>query len=121
MDELDLLTKLRAEVPLAVPSPAGRAVVPHRLGRTSIFRTYAAVSPRRTPLLGAARPPGTPGPTRRRRGRAGRRCHGRDPHCGAPVRAAARHHPACPGRGKAMSVQLLADLAAKAAQSGPSV
>jgi hypothetical protein len=121
MDELDLLTKLRAEVPLAAPSP--RAEQLFRGGLAEIQSSERARSSGR-----AARR------FSRLRGRRGFL----SPHAAVVIGLAAAitagiligvlpsgHRAATvppsqasPG---AMSVQLLADLAAKAAQSGPSV
>jgi hypothetical protein len=121
MDELDLLTKLRAEVPLAAPSP--RAEELFRSGLADIQ------SSERTRLSHRA--------ARRFSGLRGRRGL-RAPRAAVAVGLAAavtagiliavlpsgqRPAPVPPAQagGKAMSVQLLADLAAKAARSGPSV
>jgi hypothetical protein len=120
MDELDLLTKLRAEVPLAAPSP----------GAEQLFRTGLAEiqSSERTRLSRRA--------ARRFSGLRG--CWGLlTPRTAVAVGLAAAVTagiliavllpgqpstvPPAQASGKAMSVQLLADLAAKAVQSGPSV
>jgi hypothetical protein len=121
MDELDLLTELRAEVPLAAPTPRAE----------QLFRTGLAdiQSSGRTRLSrhGAHPFPGL-------RGRRGLRA----PRAAVVVGLAAAVTagiliavlpsgqrpatvPPAQADGKAMNVQLLADLAAKAAQSGPSV
>jgi hypothetical protein len=120
MDELDLLTKLRAEVPLAAPSP--RAEQLFRAGLAEIQSSERARSPRRAARFS------------RLRGRHGLL----PPRAAVAIGLAAAvtagilivvlpsgQRPATvppaqasPG---AISVQLLADLAAKAAQSGPSV
>ena len=123
MDDLDLLTKLRAEVPLAAPSP--RAEQLFRAGLAEIQSSERTRSSRR-----AARrfsglrgrwdswphaPPSRSGWPPRSRPGSSSRCSRRG--SGPPPSRLPR--PA----GKAMSVQLLADLAAKAVQSesGPSV
>ena len=121
MDDLDLLTKLRAEVPLAAPSPQAE----------QLFRTGLAdiQSSERTRLSHRA--------ARRFSGLRGRRgllapraavAVGLAAAVAAGILIAvltsgqrAATVPAAEASGKAMSVQLLADLAAKAAQSGPSV
>jgi hypothetical protein len=120
MDELDLLTKLRAEVPLAAPSPRAE----------QLFRTGLAEiqSSERTRLSRRA--------ARRFSGLRG--CWGLlTPRTAVAVGLAAAVTagiliavlpsgqpstvPPAQASGKAMSAQLLADLAAKAVQSGPSV
>jgi hypothetical protein len=120
MDELDLLTKLRAEVPLAAPSPRAE----------QLFRTGLAEiqSSERTRLSRRA--------ARRFSGLRGRRGL-LTPRTAVAVGLAAAITagiliavlpsgqpstvPPAQAGGKAMSAQLLADLAAKAVQSGPSV
>ena len=121
MDELDLLSELRAEVPLAAPSP--RAEQLFRTGLAEIQSSGRTRQSRRT----ARRFPGL-------RGRRGLRT----PHAALAAGLAAAVTagiliavlpsgqrpatvPPAQAGGKAMNVQLLADLAAKAAQSGPSV
>jgi hypothetical protein len=120
MDDLDLLTKLRAEVPLAAPSPRAE----------QLFRTGLAEiqSSERTRLSRRA--------ARRFSGLRG--CWGLlTPRTAVAVGLAAAVTagiliavlpsgqpstvPPAQASGKAMSAQLLADLAAKAVQSGPSV
>jgi hypothetical protein len=116
MDELDLLTELRAEVPLAAPSPRAEQLFRTGLAesqsseRTRLSRRFSGPRGRRGLL--APRPAIAVGlaaavtagiliavlPS------------GQRPATVPPAQA-----------GKAMSVQLLADLAAKAAQDGPSV
>jgi hypothetical protein len=121
MDELDLLTKLRAEVPLAAPSSRAEQLFRTGLadiqssGRTRLSRRAARrfsglrgrwglLTPRTAVAVGLAAAV-TAGiliavlPS------------GQRPAIVPPAQAG----------GKAMSVQLLADLAAKAVQSGPSV
>jgi hypothetical protein len=120
MDDLDLLTKLRAEVPLAAPSP--RAEQLFRTGLAEIQSSERMRSSR---------------PAARRfsglRGRWGLLA----PRTAVAVGLAAAVTagiliavllsgqpstvPPAQASGKAMSAQLLADLAAKAVQSGPSV
>jgi hypothetical protein len=120
MDDLDLLTKLRAEVPLAAPSP--RAEQLFRTGLAEIQSSERTRSSR---------------PAARRfsglRGRWGLLA----PRTAVAVGLAAAVTagiliavllsgqpstvPPAQASGKAMSAQLLADLAAKAVQSGPSV
>jgi hypothetical protein len=121
MDDLDLLTKLRVEVPLAAPSPRAEQLFRAGLAETqSSERTrssrpaarrfsglrgrWGLLAPRTVVAVGLAAAV-TAGiliavlPS------------GQQPATVPPAQAS----------GKAMNVQLLADLAAKAAQSGPSV
>lgn len=120
MDDLDLLTKLRAEVPLAAPSPRAE-----QLFRTGLAETQSSERTRSSR------------PAARRfsglRGRWGLLA----PRTAVAVGLAAAVTagiliavllsgqpstvPPAQASGKAMSVQLLADLAANAVQSGPSV
>jgi hypothetical protein len=120
MDDLDLLTKLRAEVPLAAPSPRAE----------QLFRTGLAdiQSSERTRLSRRA--------ARRFSGLRGR-WGLLTPRTAVAIGLAAAITagiliavlpsgqpstvPPAQAGGKAMSAQLLADLAAKAVQSGPSV
>ena len=118
MDDLDLLTKLRAEVPLAAPSPRAE-----QLFRTGLAETQSSERTRSSR------------PAARRfsglRGRWGLLA----PRTAVAVGLAAAVTagiliavlpsgqpstvPPAQASGKAMSVQLLADLAAKAVQSSP--
>lgn len=120
MDDLDLLTKLRAEVPLAAPSPRAE-----QLFRTGLAETQSSERTR------SSRPP-----ARRFSGLRGR-WGLLAPRTAVAVGLAAAVTagiliavllsgqpstvPPAQASGKAMSVQLLADLAANAVQSGPSV
>jgi len=120
MDDLDLLTKLRAEVPLAAPSPRAE-----QLFRAGLAETQSSERTRSS----------------RRAARRFSGLHGRwgllAPRTAVAVGLAAAVTagiliavllsgqpstvPPAQASGKAMSVQLLADLAAKAVRSGPSV
>ena len=120
MDELDLLTKLRAEVPLAAPSPRAEQLFRAGLANTQSSERTRSSRPAARRFSGW-------------RGRWGLLA----PRTAVAVGLAAAVTagiliavllsgqpstvPPAQASGKAMSVQLLADLAAKAAQSGPSV
>ena len=121
MDDLDLLTKLRAEVPLAAPSPRAEQLFRAGLAETQSSERTRSSRPAARRFSGL-------------RGRWGLLA----PRTAVAVGLAAAVTagiliavlpsgqrpatvPPAQAGGKAMNVQLLADLAAKAAQSGPSV
>jgi hypothetical protein len=121
MDELDLLTKLRAEVPLAVPSPRAEQLFRAGLAETQSSERTRSSRPAARRFSGFRGRPGLLAPrTAVAVGLAAAVTagiliavlpSGQRPATVPPAQA----------DGKAMSVQLLADLAAKAVQSGPSV
>ena len=119
MDDLDLLTKLRAEVPLAAPSPRAEQLFRAGLAETQSSERTRSSRPAARRFSGL-------------RGRWGLLA----PRTAVAVGLAAAVTagiliavlpsgqrpatvPPAQASGKAMSVQLLADLAAKAVQSGP--
>ena len=121
MDDLDLLTKLRAEVPLAAPSPRAEQLFRAGLAETQSSERTRSSRPAARRFSGL-------------RGRSGLLA----PRTAVAVGLAAAVTagiliavlpsgqrpatvPPAQAGGKAMNVQLLADLAAKAARSGPSV